>query len=77
MQYYRLGNTLSVAKIASRDITDWLELNPQTVRVVNVEKDKQYRELDVDLIWVRRDGEVKIEVKGDRRTPHRSHAPKI
>ena len=63
---YSMRDTASVAAQAARDITRWLESDPRTLAVRNVEADPAYQRRDIDLIWQTKGGALAIEVKGDR-----------
>lgn len=67
---YTMNEATAVAKIAARDIEEYLRKNPKTLKVENVEDIREYREKDIDLIWTWiNDGVQKvttIEIKGDR-----------
>ena len=72
MQYkkYNMSQALSVANKASAIIETYLLTLPQTVGILNVEKDPVYRAKDIDLLWKRKQEtkvvECSIEIKGDR-----------
>ena len=52
--------------IAIEDVTKWLQTLPITLYVENVELDKEYQQMDIDLIWHRKAMiSLSIEVKGD------------
>jgi hypothetical protein len=57
---------VKVANQAAADIETWLRSLPQTRSVANVEDNPQYREQDVDLIWITDKGRYLVEIKGDR-----------
>jgi hypothetical protein len=57
---------LPIAQQAIEDIVKWLRSKSETVEIINVENEKHYQDMDVDLIWKTKDGDIKIEVKGDR-----------
>lgn len=67
---YDFKTVLDIGKQASLEITEFLLSLPETVDVINVEDDSMYQGRDIDLIWLRYDGEslygTEIEVKGDR-----------
>lgn len=73
MNEYEMKETLKVAEKASREIEDYLRSFKETIDVINVENDKRFQTMDVDLLWVYLyNGSLetkKIEVKGDR-YPH-------
>ncbi|MBI5651149.1 MAG: hypothetical protein HZC40_12000 [Chloroflexi bacterium] len=58
--------TNAVAANATREIIAWLTNRAETIRVENVEADPRYQKMDVDLIWVTREGARQIEIKADR-----------
>ena len=68
---YNFNDANNIASQASEEITTFLLSLPTTVKVVNVEKNKLYQNVDIDLIWYVRSqktGEIvkkTIEVKGD------------
>jgi hypothetical protein len=56
----------SSGDIAIKDIAAWLDKLSVTLKVDNVELDKEYQKLDIDLIWHRQGlNKLFIEVKGD------------
>ncbi|MBD2505150.1 hypothetical protein H6G83_31870 [Anabaena azotica FACHB-119] len=61
-----MHNAQEVAKLAATDIEAWLRSQKETVSVTNVEDDPDYQCRDIDLIWTSHQGEVLIEIKGDR-----------
>lgn len=67
---YSMQEQLEMAKRASTDIEAFLRSLPYTLGVINVEDDKDYQKIDVDLLWVYkwRNQELlkKVEIKGDR-----------
>lgn len=63
---YNMSQSMAVAKQATRDIESWLSSLPETVSIDNVEDNREYQKLDIDLIWTTTDGSYKIEIKGDR-----------
>ncbi len=70
MANYDMSETDAVGKKGTLDIEIYLKKLPETVKVVNVEDETNYRKKDIDLIWNRNIGsqiiETKIEVKTDR-----------
>ncbi|GAB3534054.1 hypothetical protein GCM10027443_20590 [Pontibacter brevis] len=71
LRKYSIEGATQVADKAAADIEALLRRQPDTVEVINVERDPTYREKDIDLLWRRKldDGSIKtirIEVKGDR-----------
>ncbi|PLS19166.1 hypothetical protein CVD28_01800 [Bacillus sp. M6-12] len=69
MNHYTMKDRLEIGDVGIQFITPWLERKPETVAVTNVENDKRYRKLDIDLIWMYlMNNETKIvtiEVKTD------------
>ncbi|MGI2747623.1 hypothetical protein ACRS52_02450 [Bacillus cytotoxicus] len=67
---YTMNEAANVAKKAATDITNFLKTFEETIDVINVEDDEQYRTKDIDLLWIRNKNGVKktttIEIKGDR-----------
>ena len=61
-----MRDTEGVAAQAARDVTRWLESDPQTLCVLNVEADPEYQRRDIDLVWRTKSGPFTVEVKGDR-----------
>lgn len=66
-----MAHASKVAKQAAIDIERFLLSNPATVKVQNVEENKEYQTKDIDLIWTwKKEGEeereTSIEIKGDR-----------
>lgn len=69
---YTMEAASEPAKIAAKHIEEYLHSIPNTIEVVNVENEPNYREMDIDLLWKFRsnDDEEKctsIEIKGDRK----------
>jgi hypothetical protein len=67
---YSMTEGVRVAKQASSDLEEFLKKFEETIEVKNVEDDAEYREKDIDLLWLRqRKGnsiKTTIEIKGDR-----------
>ena len=63
---YNMNQSMQVAKQATRDIEGWLSGLPETVRIENVEDNREYQRVDVDLIWITKTGSYQVEIKGDR-----------
>lgn len=65
-----MKETLTVAKVASKEIEHFLRNKKETIEVINVEDDDIYRKKDIDLIWKYKiDNKIyerTIEIKGDR-----------
>lgn len=66
-----MNETMNVANKAARDIENFLRNVPETLQVINVEKDPVYQEKDIDLLYIFKNkcGNEKrttIEIKGDR-----------
>lgn len=65
-----MSETDAVGKKGTLDIEIYLKKLPETVKVINVEDETNYRKKDIDLIWNRNIEsqiiETKIEVKTDR-----------
>lgn len=70
MRKYTMDGAMSVAEQAAFDIENFLNSNPATISVKNVESEVEYQERDIDLIWTFKKGgqkkTVTIEIKGDR-----------
>ena len=70
MNHYTMKEQLEIAKQASEEVTLFLESLPSTRWVKNVEMDKSFQKIDVDLLWCyEKNGKEivrKVEVKGDR-----------
>lgn len=60
-----MGERSRVSKQAAAEIEAWLKKNPITREVRNVEDDRRYRQLDIDLVWKTTEGDETIEIKGD------------
>jgi hypothetical protein len=60
-----MGERTEVAKQAANEIETWLWKFKITMDVVNVENDKKYQGMDVDLLWKTTLGDKTIEIKGD------------
>jgi hypothetical protein len=56
-------------KAGTSDVEIYLKKLPETLKVINVESEEKYREQDIDIIWIRKNGsnihETFIEVKTD------------
>lgn len=63
---YSMEEGLAVAKIATADITKWLESKSETKVLLNVEDNPFYQNKDIDLILQTDKGIKYIEIKGDR-----------
>lgn len=63
---YNMNQSMQVAKQATRDIEGWLSGLPETVGIENVEDNREYQRVDVDLIWITTTGSYQVEIKGDR-----------
>lgn len=69
---YDFNQVNKVAQAASEEIEEFLWGLPGTMKVVNVEKDRMYQGVDIDLLWYvrsKKDGKIvkkAIEIKGDR-----------
>jgi hypothetical protein len=69
---YDFNKVNKIAENASEEIETFLLSLPDTVKVVNVEKDRNYQSLDIDLLWYvrsRKTGKIikkTVEIKGDR-----------
>lgn len=69
---YDFNKVNKIAELASEEIEAFLLSLPGTVKVTNVEKDKMYQGIDIDLLWYVRStktGQIvkkTIEIKGDR-----------
>jgi len=65
-----MKHTSDIAQKATEDITAFLFSQKATVAVINVEKDSDYQQKDIDLLWeFQKNGETKkasIEIKADR-----------
>lgn len=59
-------STQRLATCAAGELAVWLEADPRTRRVTNVEADVRYQAMDVDLLWETDAGEHKVEIKADR-----------
>lgn len=70
MNQYTMEEQLKIAEQSSDEVTTFLESLPSTRWVKNVEMDKAFQKMDVDLLWCyEKDGAEfvrKVEVKGDR-----------
>ena len=69
--HYTMHEANSVAKQAAKDIEDWLRKKPETINIINVEDDPNFRNKDIDLIYkyknkVNVEVITTIEIKGDR-----------
>lgn len=60
--YFKNSNVL--AEIASAEITKYLQTTGWTV--TNVERDKEYQALDIDLVINREEEQYTVEIKGDQ-----------
>lgn len=72
MGLYSFNERMKTAKEASSDIEKYLRCNNKTSDVINVENDKKYQKLDVDLLYRYSDSnghqkECSIEIKGDKK----------
>ena len=68
---FNLRETESVGKEAVSDCMKFLNRQNITIEALDVQDNERYREMDVDIIWTRKNGhsrpqKVLIEVKGDR-----------
>ena len=63
---YTMEDNMEVAKRGSSDIEKWLNNLNQTQKVINVEDDPKYQNIDVDLIWETEIDTYQIEIKADR-----------
>lgn len=65
-----MESTLEVADIGFRDVNLFLCAMPETIAVINVEKDKHFQRKDIDLIWVYKyknsEYMKRVEIKADR-----------
>jgi len=70
MNKYSVKDTFAVADAAFLEIEAFLLGKKETLAVINVESNKDYRKKNIDLIWVYiKDGKEetrRIEIKGDR-----------
>jgi hypothetical protein len=62
----KIADAVQVSERAVSDIDYWLRSFEFTGYVKNVEDDPHYQSLDVDLLWLYKNREYKIEIKGDR-----------
>ncbi|MEO0840861.1 MAG: hypothetical protein AAF063_18390 [Cyanobacteria bacterium J06643_5] len=67
---YSMEEGTQVASHAADDITYWLNLQPETFSIKNVENDPEFQRRDIDLIWTIQTeegiNEILVEIKGDR-----------
>ena len=66
VQAISMSEATRVAQQATHHIEAWLGNLPQTRDLKNVEADRSYQQVDVDLLWTTRKDTYKIEIKGDR-----------
>ena len=67
MNSYNFNQCYEVSKAAISKVTRWLMEQKTIISVINVEDDKRFQELDVDLLAIMDDSTCKlIEVKTDR-----------
>jgi len=70
INHYDVKDTFSVSDRGITDVSGMLLKHPQTLAVVNVEKDEHFQNKDIDILWLYRKKEElltkKIEVKTDR-----------
>lgn len=52
MNIYTMENRLNIANKGTAEIVQVLSRKSETLAVINVEKDKDFQKIDVDLIWV-------------------------
>ncbi len=68
---YTMDAASKVAAIATEHITSFLNSRSNTIEVINVENDSNYRKKDIDLIWKYNSintsslRQINIEIKGD------------
>ncbi|BAY84299.1 hypothetical protein NIES267_37950 [Calothrix parasitica NIES-267] len=67
---YSMEEGVQIASHAADDITYWLNLQPETFSIKNVEHDPEFQRRDIDLIWTTQTeqgrNEILVEIKGDR-----------
>jgi len=63
---YKMKDTLSIASIATNDITEYLTNRDSILKVINVEDNKYCQIKDIDLIIIDKNFKAStIEIKGD------------
>jgi len=67
---YSMEEGVQIASQATENITNWLNLQPETVSIKNVEDDPEFQRRDIDLIWTTQTekgtNQILVEIKGDR-----------
>ncbi len=68
LQMYAFNDVNTLASLGTKHLETWLSSRKETTKVVNVEEDARYRQLDVDLLWAtkRNPKGYRVEVKVDR-----------
>ncbi|WP_299510045.1 hypothetical protein [uncultured Rummeliibacillus sp.] len=67
---YSMNEADNIAQLAYKDIEKYLKHFDVTDEVIDVQNDKRFQSLDIDLLWKRtvngNKETIKIEIKGDR-----------
>lgn len=65
MNTYDFDGRYDVSKIAIDKVNDYLSSLNETIDIINVEDDKSFQKLDIDLVQVTKKDVINIEVKSD------------
>lgn len=62
----RFEDSIKISNQAVKEIEAWLNKFDETITVRNVESEKDFQKIDVDLVWITNKREYKIEIKADQ-----------